>query len=205
MSEGQPLRFYAKPLKLLLLLLGSAIFVAIGYLLLRDPRMSANLFNVVMAWAAIILFGLGVAFFLIIFIRDAVFRLPVLQIDERGWVTRTTLFVKKQTTKWQDIDHVAIYRQWTRQSLIRRRPEYMYWLVVHGVDPSKVARRPRFSARMYRFYPALREALMVVPLNNLFVRMTQEKVERVLASIRDRYDDELRLNQIRFDTQIHRL
>lgn len=205
MQEGGPLRFYANPLKLVLLTLGSAIFVAVGYLILRDPRMSANPFNVVMAWVAIVFFGLGVVVFVIIFIRDVVFRRPVLAIDEQGWVTRTTLFVKKQTAKWQDIDHVAIYRQWARQSLIRRRPEYMYWLVVHGVDPSKVARRSRFSARMYRFYPALREALMVVPLNNLFVRPTQEKVERVLERIHARYDVELRLNQIRFDTQIHRL
>lgn len=205
MQEGGSLRFYANSLKLVLLVLGSAIFVAVGYLILRDPRMSANPFNVVMAWVAIVFFGLGVVVFVIIFIRDVVFRRPVLAIDEQGWVTRTTLFVKKQTAKWQDIDHVAIYRQWARQSLIRRRPEYMYWLVVHGVDPSKVARRSRFSARMYRFYPALREALMVVPLNNLFVRPTQEKVERVLERIHARYDVELRLNQIRFDTQIHRL
>lgn len=205
MQEGGSLRFYANSLKLVLLVLGSAIFVAVGYLILHDPRMSANPFNVVMAWVAIVFFGLGVVVFVIIFIRDVVFRRPVLAIDEQGWVTRTTLFVKKQTAKWQDIDHVAIYRQWARQSLIRRRPEYMYWLVVHGVDPSKVARRSRFSARMYRFYPALREALMVVPLNNLFVRPTQEKVERVLERIHARYDVELRLNQIRFDTQIHRL
>jgi hypothetical protein len=205
MSEDKALRFYARPLKLVLLILAPAAFVALGIWMLRTPDISADQFNVVVAWAAVGFFGLGAVVLLIIFVRNVVFRLPVLQIDEQGWVTRTTLFVKKQTANWQDIDHVAIYRQWARQSLIRRRPEYMYWLVVHGVDPTKVARRSRFSARMYRFYPALGEALMVVSLNNLFIRPTEEKVERVIERIRARYDVELRLNQIRFDTQIHRL
>ena len=205
MSEGQPLRFYANPVKYLLLLLTSAAFVIGGVWILHDPKMSASPFNVIMAWLVIGLFGLGILFFLIIFIRDAIFRLPVLHIDEQEWSTRTTLFVKKQTAKWQDIDHVAVYRQWRSQSAIRHRPEYMYWLVVHGVDPGKAARNSRFSARMYRLYPSLRESLMVVPLNNLFVRTTQEKVVRVIERIRARYDVELRLNQIQFDRQIHRL
>ena len=205
MSEGQPLRFYAKPLKLVLLFIGSAIFVALGAWMLRTPGTSANPVNVVAAWAAIGFFGLCGVVFIIGILHDVVFRRAVLEIDAQGWSYSPPLFVKQQTANWRDIDHVAIYRQWARQSLIRRRPEYMYWLVVHGVDPGKAARTSRFAARLYRFYPALRAALMVVPLNNLFVHTTQEKVERVLERIHARYDLELRLNQIQVDTQIYRL
>jgi hypothetical protein len=122
-----------------------------------------------------------------------------LAIDEQEWVTRTTLFVKKQAANWQDIDHVAIYRQQLGQR------QTMYYLVVHGADPSKVARRSRFSARMYRFYPALRESLMVVPLNNLFLRETPVKVERLLERIRTRYAYELQRYGIDVETEIHAL
>ncbi len=59
MSEGQPLRFYANPLKFLLLLLASAIFVAIGIWMLHTPTTSAKPSNVVIAWLAIGFFGLG--------------------------------------------------------------------------------------------------------------------------------------------------
>ena len=59
MSEGQPLRFYANPLKFLLLLLASAIFVAIGIWMLHTPAIGAKSPNVVVAWLAIGFFGLG--------------------------------------------------------------------------------------------------------------------------------------------------
>jgi energy-coupling factor transporter transmembrane protein EcfT len=199
MSEGNPLRFYGNPLKFLLLLLASALFVVIGFLMLHDPKASARPFNVVIACAAIGFFGLGVVVFLIGFLHDVVMRRAVLEIDEQGWSYSPPLFVIKQTANWQDIDHVAIYRQ----RLGQRRT--MYYLVVHGVDPRKVARNSRIAARMYRIYPALRETLIAVPLNNLFVRTTPKKVERVLERIRTRYAYELQLYGIDVDAQIRAL
>ncbi|HEU4785403.1 MAG TPA: STM3941 family protein [Ktedonobacterales bacterium] len=199
MGEGQPLRLYANPLKLLLVLFASVIFVAVGLWILHDPRVSTNPVNVFIAWVTIVFFGLGVVIIPIIIIRDVVLRRAVLEINEQGWSCRSTLFVKKQTASWQDIDHVAIYRQQLSQR------QTMYYLVVHGVDPSKVARRSRFSARMYRFYPALRESLMAIPLNNLFVRTTPAKVAQILERIRMRYAYELRLYGVQVDTEIHAL
>ncbi len=137
--------------------------------------------------------------FLIGFIHDVVLRRAVLEIDEQGWSYSPPLFVVKQTANWQDIDHIAIYRQ----PVARRQT--MYYLVVHGVDPSKVVRRSLFATRMYRFYPALREALMAVPLNTLFVRAKPAKVEQVLERIRTRYAYELHLYGIDVDTDMHRL
>ncbi len=87
MSEGQPLRFYGNPLKFLLLLLASAIFVAIGIWMLRTPTTSAIPSNVVIAWLAIGFLG-WVMVFLIGFIHDVVLRRAVLEIDEQGWSYR---------------------------------------------------------------------------------------------------------------------
>lgn len=199
MREGQPLRFYANPVKFLLLLLGSSMFVAVGVWMLHDSTASASSSNVVIAWVAIAFFGLGVVVFLISIVHDIVLRRAVLEIDEQRWSYDPPLFVRKQTANWQDIDHVAIYRQ----RLGKRRT--MYYLVVHGVDASKAARTSRFAARMYSIYPALREALIAVPLNNLYVRTTPRKVEWVLESIHTRYAYELRLYGIQVDTEIHAL
>ena len=68
-----------------------------------------------------------------------------------------------------------------------------------------MVRRSLFATRMYRFYPALREALMAVPLNTLFVRAKPVEVEQVLERIRTRYAHELHLYGIDVDTNMHRL
>lgn len=196
MSEGSPLRFYANPLKLLLLLLGSAIFVAIGLWMLHDSTESASSSNVVIAWATIVFFGLGVVVFLAMIIRDLVLRRAVLQIDEQGWSYQSGPFVGKRTINWQDIAHVGMYRQ-------RMGPgRTMYYLVIHGRNPNKETRTARFSAR---FYPSLQGSLMTLPLNNLFVRTTPEKAGRLLERIRTRYAYELRLYGIQVDPAIRAL
>ena len=194
MRDGHPLRFYATPVKLLLLLLTSAMFVAVGILMLRDPKTSVNPVNVFMAWAAIVFFGLGVVVFLIVLLGDVVLRRAVLEIDEQGW--RSTQLVREQTVNWPDIEHVAVYRQRLGQA------RSMYYLVIHGRNPNKEAPVTRFSAR---FYPSLHGSLMTIPLNNLFVRTTPEKVERILKRIRARYAHELQLYGITVDSEIHAL
>ena len=196
MREGQPLRFYANPVKFLLLLLGSAMFVAIGFWMLHDPKASAKPVNVFIGWAAIVFFGLGAVVFLIMHFRNLIVRRAVLQIDEQGWSYLSGLFVGTRTVNWQEIAHVALYRQRLGQG------GTMYYLVLHGNDPNKVTRAARFSAR---FYPSLQGSLMTFPLNTLFVRTTPAKVERVLERIRTRYAYELRLYGIQVDTEIHAL
>jgi hypothetical protein len=57
MRKDQPLRFYAKPVKLLPLLIASAILVAVSIRIPHDPRERANQVNVVIAWLAIGFFG----------------------------------------------------------------------------------------------------------------------------------------------------
>ena len=199
MREGQSLRFYANPLKLLLLLLGATMFVAVGIWMLRTPGISAKPFNVFIAWAAIGFFGLGIAVFGIMAIQEMILRKPVLQVDEQGWIHRPTLFARKQTANWQNIEHVAMYRQRLGQA------RSMYYLVIYGANPDKEARVSGLATRMYRFYPALAGALMVVPLNNLFVRATPAKVGRLLERIGTTYAHELRQYGIQADAEMQPL
>jgi hypothetical protein len=168
MSAGHPLRLYANPVKISLYLLGSAVFVIGGLLILRHPTVSTSALTIAAAWVAIVFFGVGTAISLLMFIRDVIFRRALLRIDEQGWTYRATLFLRKQTASWRNIEHIGIYRQWIGESRFRHRARYMYWLIAHGTDLQKVARvtRDPLSAR---FYATLREALIAVPLNTLFV------------------------------------
>jgi hypothetical protein len=198
MKESDLLRFYANPMKLLLLILGSGMFVAIGVWMLRTPGVTDHSSNVVRAWLVIGVFGPGVIVFLILILRDVIFRQPVLQIDGQGWSCRTRFFVKQQTIHWQDIERVGMYCQ----DLGQRRK--MFYLVIHGNNPNSVAHvtTPRFVTR---FYPVLQGALLTLPLNNLFVRATPQKVERVLERICTRYAYELQLYRIDVDTTMQAL
>lgn len=196
MRNGQPLRFYASPVKVLLFVLGSAAFVAAGFWMLRTPGMSAKPFNVLIAWAAIVFFGFGEIVFLITAIQEVLLRRPVLQVDEQGWLFRPALFARKQAASWRNIKHVALYRQQLGQA------RSMYYLVIHGANPDKGTLRTRFATR---FYPAMAGALMVVPLNSLFVRITPKNVEPILERICTTYAQELRSNGIRVDPEVQPL
>lgn len=196
MRDGQPLRFYASPVKVLLFVLGSAAFVAAGIWMLRTPGMSAKPFNVLIAWAAIVFFGFGEIVFLITAIQEVLLRRPVLQVDEQGWLFRPALFARKQAASWRNIKHVALYRQQLGQA------RSMYYLVIHGANPDKGTLRTRFATR---FYPAMAGALMVVPLNSLFVRITPKNVEPILERICTTYAQELRSNGIRVDPEVQPL
>jgi hypothetical protein len=100
MHAGKPLCLYANPVKMSLSLLGSAAFVFGGLWLLRHPTTNTSALTVAAAWVAIVFFGIGTIVFLIMFIRDVIFRRPLLRIDEQGWTYRATLFLRKQTASW---------------------------------------------------------------------------------------------------------
>jgi hypothetical protein len=104
--------------------------------------------------------------------------------------------VRQQTVNWQDIERVAMYREWLGQA------RSMYYLVTYDRNHENAARGSCFGAR---FYPALQGALMTTSLNNLFRRATPATVERVLKCIRTRYAYELQWYGIDVDTEIYAL
>ncbi|HEX8036313.1 MAG TPA: STM3941 family protein [Ktedonobacterales bacterium] len=195
MITSQPLRLYANPVKLLLLLLGSAVFVLIGFLMLQDAKVRSDASQTAMAYVAIAFFGLCSVVFIIMIVRDTVFRLPVLQIDGQRWNYKSPLGGKAQAVPWQNIRAIALFRQ----KLPRTST---YYLVVYARDPQQ-APRPRTQAFTARFYPSLSGAAMSVPLNTLFVRTTPSKSKRLLERIVSTCAHEMQLHRVQVSGEMY--
>jgi hypothetical protein len=193
MRTSHPLRLYANPLRLFFLCLLCTAFTVIGVLIVRDP--TGVPCGAVGAWLCLIFFGLCAAIIFLQLVRDGILRRPVLQIDEQGWSSRPTLFMRKRTAHWQDIAHVGLYRQFIGHGAST------YWLVVHAKDPNKVV-RVSFGPFAKRFYPSLRGAMMAVPLNQLFLRATPKKAEEVLRRLISTYEFEFTLYGIQASTRV---
>lgn len=199
-------RFYANTVKYLLGILGGAALIACAAWLIQVSGPHAKPGGLAFLWGGIALFGFAVLVVIIAFIRDVVLRVPVFQVNDQGWSRQGKLFGKKKTANWQDIVHVGVYRQRIRRGLVGSLvAQNIYYIVVHGDDPNGSARVSPYTALNHRLYPGLRGALLVVPLNNLFLRATPAKVERILERIRAVYASEIRQYGIQIDTAIQRL
>lgn len=195
MITSQPLRLYANPMKQFLYLLGSAVFVSIGFLMLQDPKVRANPSQIIAAYAAIIFFGLGGGVFLIMILRYTIFRLPVIQIDAQGWSYKPPLAGKAQTVPWQNIRAIALLRQQMPRTS-------MYYLVAYARDPQQVP-HPRTQAFTARFYPSLSGAALSIPLNTLFVRTTPAKSKRLLERIASTCAPEIQLHKVQVSAEMY--
>lgn len=195
MITSQPLRLYANPVKEFLYLLASAAFVSIGIFLLQDPKVRANPSKAVMAYAAIVFFGLGVVVFLIMIVRETVFRHPVLQIDAQGWNYTNPLGGKAQAVPWQNIRAIAVFRQ-------KMPRTSMYYLVVYARDPQQVP-HPRTQAFTAHFYPSLSGAALSIPLNTLFVRTTPANSKRLLERIVSTCAPDIQLHRVQVSAEMY--
>jgi hypothetical protein len=195
MSTSQPLRLYANPVKEFLYLLGSSAFVLVSFWLLQDPKVRANPSKIVTAYVAIVFFGLCSVVFLIMILRETVFRLPVLQIDALGWSYKPPLGGNAQAVPWQNIRAIAVLRQ-------KMPRTSMYYLVVYARDPQQVP-HPRAQAFTARFYPSLSGAALSVPLNTLFVRTTPAKSKRLLDRIVSTYTHEIQLHRVQVSGEMY--
>lgn len=200
MITSQPLRLYANPVKEFLYLLASAAFVSIGIFLLQDPKVRANPSKAVMAYAAIVFFGLGVVVFLIMIVRETVFRHPVLQIDAQGWNYTNPLGGKAQAVPWQNIRAIAVFRQ-------KMPRTSMYHLVVYAKDPQQLPQHPRAQAFAMRFFPTLSASMsdvaMSVILNTLFVHTTPAKSKRLLERIASTCAHDIQLHRVQVSAELY--
>lgn len=177
------LRLYNSPFKQSLYLLGSLSFVAVGLLLLSEPKFRASTPNVVMAYLCIGFFGLGVVAFLYSMARDLLVRRPLLEVDARGWTYHPALGQRAQHVPWQGVGRVALYRQ-------RVRSSRTIYLVLEARHPDEL-RPSRAQALTARFYPSMSLALMAVPLNTAYMRASSAKVERLLQRVQAEFSGEL--------------
>lgn len=199
MRTSHPLRLYANPLRLLFLGIVFGTFTGVGAWLVRDS--GGEVLFLAAGWIFLVVFGCATAIMLLQLVRDGVVRRPLLQIDDRGWSSNSTLFLKKRAATWQDIKHIGIYRQYGGQYTIVRTTSFLYYLVVHAKDPTKTE-RVSLDPFALLSYPALHGALMAVPLNSLFLRTTPDKVEEVLKQIFDIYSVDIASYGIQASTEI---
>lgn len=179
------LRLYANPLKLILYLVACLGFVAAGVFILyaASSQGGAAIGVYVIAAVDLAFFGLGVVVFVIMLVRNLMFRRPVLTIDAHGWRYAQELGVRAQTVSWPEIASVAIFKQ----QINRTR---MYHLVLEARNPAQLP-ASRVRSLTTRMYPTMAESLLIVPLNDVFVRATPAKLERLLQDIHTRFASEL--------------
>ncbi|HEX9038206.1 MAG TPA: STM3941 family protein [Ktedonobacterales bacterium] len=176
MRSGYPFRLYASPWKIGLLLLGSVAFVAIGYLMVLAPGARPSVWNTVIGWFALVLFGLATLVFAVQFIVLVVARQPLLEITAEGARLKNALPLRNpQPLSWSEIAWIAIYRQSSGRASA-------YWLAF-------VPRSPEFEAALANgvapaALPPLRQpGVTHVQLNLVFLRVTPRKCEQLLAEI----------------------
>lgn len=185
------IRLYQNPSKQAILLLGSLGFVAIGLVLIHDPR------NAVTGYVAVAFFGLCAATFLAMIARDLIRRRPLVQVDAQGWTCNQPLGGKSEHVAWQDIGRITL----RRQSMARSR---MFYLVLEARHPEALP-PSRLRAAAAAIYPTLTTTLMSIPLNQAFVRTTPAKLERTVHTIQTEFAGELYHYGITIDDTIRNL
>ena len=91
MNTGYPLRLYASPLRLIVPLIASLVFVAIGYLMVFNPGAQSGSWNTVVSWSVLSFFGLGFILFGMEFVVLVVARRPLLEVTPEGWRYRSSV------------------------------------------------------------------------------------------------------------------
>jgi hypothetical protein len=188
------LRLYANKLKLIYLFVILLAGVVVGVLPLWVAFSRADIVGVIIRsviWYAILLALAAdlcapvVVIFLIMLLRRVVLRQPVLQVDVLGWIYRHELGFVTRRIDWSEIGGIAIYRQ---QLPSNRRN---YYLVVDAKHPDMVP-SSRARSLIVALYPSMSRAVLRVPLNAAFVRVTPAKAEGLLRDIRARFAGEIR-------------
>jgi hypothetical protein len=185
-------RLYRNPFKLSLLLLVSLGCVALGIVMLSDPKVRADAFRAGMAYLTVGFFGLGVIVFLYGLARRLLLRRPLLQVDAYGWTYDPPLGRNGGHVAWEDIGRVVLFCQ---HIPTRFGSDKRYFFILEARDPDQV-RPSRLRTFTARFYPALSQSLMGFSVNDAFMRATPAKVERLLQRIQAEFSDEFHRYEI---------
>ena len=206
MVEGG-LKLYADPMKLIYSFVILLAGVVVGVLPLWVAFSRADIVGVIIRsviWYVILLaFAAGLCAlvavnFLIMLLRRVVLRQPVLQVDVLGWIYRHELGFVTRRIDWSEIGGIAIYRQ---QLPSNRRN---YYLVVDAKRPDMIP-PSRARSLIVALYPSMSRAVLRVPVNSAFVRVTPAKAEGLLRDIRARFADEIRGNDIAVADEIREM
>jgi hypothetical protein len=172
-----PLRLYASPLRLIVPLIASLAFLAIGYPMVFNPGAQSGSWNTVVGLSVLVFFGLGLILFGIEFVVLVVARRPLLEVTPEGWRYRSsTLYLKTASASWQEIGHVGLYQQQTGRSsatyiVLIRASEALRAAIAQGTPA--ISLQESFARDAQR-----------IPLTLAYFSVTPNVCERLLADIR---------------------
>jgi hypothetical protein len=176
-NTGYPLRLYASPLRLIVPLVASLVFGAIGYLMVFNPGAQSGSWNTAVSWSVLIFFGLGFILFGTEFALLVVARRPLLEVTPERWRYRlSTLYLKKASASWQEIGHIGMYLQRTGRSsatyiVLIRTSEALRAAIAQGTP----------AIHLQEFFAGDAQR---IPLTLAYFRVTPTVCERLLADIR---------------------
>lgn len=198
MNTGYPLRLYASPLRLIVLLIASLVFAAIGYLMVFNPGTQSGSWNTVVGWSVLIFFGLGCILFGMELALLVVARRPLLEVTPEGWRYRlSTLFLKKASVSWQEIGHIGMYQQRTGRS------SATYIVLIRKSEALRAAIAQNAPAIYLQEYFA-RDAQRI-PLTLAYFRVTPTVCERLLAEMRAVCAHEINLYGVYLEPKVQRV
>jgi hypothetical protein len=175
-TPGYPFRLYASPWKLGFFLVGSAVFVALGYQALFQPGAHPDAWHRVLYWVGLVLFGLGVILFGALFLLLVVARQPLVEITAQGWRYRAyPLYTKVVSIAWSEIARIVIYRQKGGRNIasylvLIPRSEELDIALEDGTPPQYLPTLFTLDSKQ-------------IPLTFAFLRVTPARCERLLADI----------------------
>ncbi len=136
MRDSREIRYYTSIPKILLLLIGSSVFVVLGY----GMRNSGA--NAVIAWLAIVFFGFCALVALAVLVLAVVARQPLLAIDATGITARQPLTPWKVAfVPWPEITRISIH------TIRNGRSSSSSMLLVYARDRERY--NPSASARRF--------------------------------------------------------
>lgn len=179
------LRFYANPLKQVVYLLFSLLFVAAGLALIHSSRTTpVGLYVLVLGYLDVVFFGLGSCVLLVSIVRSFLRPRLALQVDTQGWTYTPAGLDWTQHAAWQKVSRIAIQRQ--RISRSKRR-----FLLVLEEERRGDAAQSDAGTSATSPSPLSNAMVMFVELDSIFPYATPGRLMRMLERIRTEFAAEL--------------
>jgi hypothetical protein len=175
------IRLYINPVKYGLMLAFCVVLVLIVW---SSPPTKAN--DLATSYFITALMAVAILVLLVILVRAAIVRQPVLQVDTRGWTYHPLFGQPERFVDWRDVGGVGSGRQSVRGV-------GFYSLVLYARLPQRT-QRPH--VRTLRLTPSIQETLLRVGLGFAYIWPTRSSSQQLVQRISREFSNEIRLHQI---------
>lgn len=180
MSDSREIRYYASIPKVLLLLIGSGVFVVLGYGIRNSGA------NAVIAWLAIVFFGFCALVALTMLVLAVVLRQPLLAIDSTGITARQALTPWKAShVPWPEITRISVY------TIRGSRSSSSSQLLVHVRDRERYNPSPRARRFVDAVAPAFQNVALSAQFTFLLAWASRKRCLAVLERIETTFMPEI--------------